>query len=145
MISISVIKIRRVEDAIKTVLWHFFHNFCSVVFLYCTCSLSDLFFQFSSLTAPLTPFTVEHYWSCYVDQPVCGHLNNHSAVACGNNLHAPEGCPADTQDCPQICNVPGKRFACSKMCAILQTMTQTDLLSVFEVSKMCVDFAPLPA
>lgn len=79
-------------------------NFYALVFLFCSCSHTHVFFS-----RPACDYTTaEHYWSCYVDQPICGHFNHHSSVASGHHVHAPEGCPAESQDCPQVCNVPGK-------------------------------------
>ncbi len=49
----------------------------------------------------------EHHRSCYMDQPIRGHLDNHSPVACGDHIHAPEDYPSDTQDRPQVRHVPG--------------------------------------
>lgn len=43
-----------------------------------------------------------------MDQPVCGHLDNHSPVARCDHVHAPESYLADTQDRPQVRHVPGK-------------------------------------
>lgn len=46
-----------------------------------------------------------------MDQPICGHLNDHSSVACVTIVQTSEGCPTYLQDRPQICNVPGKMLA----------------------------------
>lgn len=43
-----------------------------------------------------------------MDQPICGHLDNHRPVACCDHVHAPEACLADTKNHPQVCHVPGK-------------------------------------
>lgn len=43
-----------------------------------------------------------------MDQPICGHPNNHSSVACCDHVHAPEDYPADPSHHPEVCHVPGK-------------------------------------
>lgn len=91
-----------------------FHIF---FFLLSRCSvhtLSELFFlvAFANfLTLPCVcvcgRVSAEHHRSCYMDQPIRGHLDNHSPVACGDHVHAPEDYPADAQDHPQVRHVPG--------------------------------------
>lgn len=60
--------------------------------------------QFESLC--LT--SVKHHWSCHMDQPICGHLDNHRPVACCHHVHAPEDNIEVNQDRPKIRHVPGK-------------------------------------
>lgn len=41
-----------------------------------------------------------------MDQPICGHLDDHRPVARGDHVHAPEDDPAHNQDHPQVRHVP---------------------------------------
>lgn len=60
-----------------------------------------------------------------MDQPVCGHLDYHSPVACSDHVHAPEGHPAFNQDHPQVRHVPGKRAGGALNTHETDTCTQT--------------------
>lgn len=43
-----------------------------------------------------------------MDQPICGHPDNHRPVARSDHVHAPKDYLADTKDHPQVRHVPGK-------------------------------------
>lgn len=52
--------------------------------------------------------SAKHHRSCDMDQPICGHPDNHRPVACCHHVHAPEDSSAVNQDHPKIRHVPGR-------------------------------------